>query len=58
MFSILEFLHHKKVTVDFVLKGSLAATTIDKWVQNLAINQTTDVSIQMRMKPVFLQEDG
>jgi hypothetical protein len=54
MFLILEFLHHKKVTV----KGSLAAATIDKWVQNLAINQTTDVSIQMRMKPVFLQEDG
>jgi hypothetical protein len=44
--------------VDIVLKGSPAATTIDKWVQNLAINQATDVSIQMSRKPIFLQEDG
>jgi hypothetical protein len=43
--------------VDIVLKGSPAATMIDKWVQNLAINQAMVVSIQISRKPVFLQED-
>jgi hypothetical protein len=47
-----------KVSMEAALKGSPSATTLENWLQNLAVDQAVMTSYHFENKNVFYQQDG